>query len=1062
MTKSYRHRFAFPLAVVLAALTASCGGDVTLPDEGEAAALRVFDGNEQVGPVGAELAEPVIVRVLDTQERPVPNQEVTFFIESGGGSVAPETTTTGTDGTASATWTLGAGAGTQRLGASTPQGGGSTLLEVQFTATAVAGSGSVLVGVAGDEQTGPVNSALADSLVVKATDALGNPVADVEVAWSAVGGGSVSPVTVVTGTDGLAKVERVLGATAGAQSALATVEGFTGSPVTFTHTAEPANPTSLVLVSGDNQIAPAGFVVAQDLVVRLEDPDGNGIGGRPITWVVPAGSGSVDPVSVQTDANGYASTRWTLPNAVGEYAVNAVFSGLEPVVFSATATADVPTTIEMVSGNGQSAPVGGALPSPLVVRVTDANDNPVEGVSVAWTAVNGGTVSADNTATDAQGFAQVTRTLGLVPGQYTTTAAVDGLQGSPITFVSSATVGPPAQLALVQAPGSSTVSGAAFTPAPIIQVQDAQGNPVQQGGVVVVVTITQGPDGASLTNDTKNTNANTGRVTFNNLIVSGPPASNYILTFTGQFGGVPLAPVSTGLLEVTAGGATRLVVTQQPSPSAQSGVPFAQQPVVQVVDATGNPVAGNRTIEVEIGDGTGTLEGTVTASTGAGSTATFTDLAISGALGSRTLLFTSGALTPAESSPINVTTGPAADIAIQAGNNQTAQVGTVLPTDPAVIIRDSGGNPVGGVEVTFEVTGGGGSVTPATVTTGTNGIAATNWTLGPSAGGNQLTATSSVGSETFSATGSAQGTTTALSVEPPSPVTAGTEVTLTATVSSGSGTPTGTVSFRDNGTEIGTGTLTGGVAAFQTSALLVATHSFTAHYLGEGAFAPSASAAVEYEVTAANTPPVANPDGGLSVDEDGSLNQPPSGVLANDTDADGDGLTAQIVAPAENGTAALSANGSFTYTPEPDFNGTDQFTYRANDGRATSGVATVSITVNPVNDGPAFTAGPADLTVSILEALAFSSQWATGIDPGPPDESAQQVAFAVTFVNPADAGAFLVPPQISDDGTLTFTAIELPLVAPQVIPLQVIMTDEAGGATDPVNLTLTITPAVGS
>jgi hypothetical protein len=1048
---------AFPIALLLAAFTVSCGGDVTLPDEGEAADLRIVDGNDQVGAAGAKLGKPVIVRVLDSDGRPVPSQDVDFVVQ-GGGSVDPETFTTGADGLATANWTLGPGAGAQQLQARTPRGGGTDLLQVQFTATAVAGQGSVLTEVQGDEQRGPVNSALADSLVVKTTDALGNPVANVEVTWSVSGGGSISPVTVLTDAEGLAAAERVLGPTAGPQSAQATVDAsFTGSPVTFTHTAEPANPTALVLIDGDDQSAPAGFEVPKDLQVRLQDPNGNGIGGRAITWVVPAGAGSVTQVSVETDPNGFATTRWTLPNAVGNYTVSAVFSGLPPVVFSATATSDAPTTIEMVSGNGQSAAVGTAVTNPLVVRVTDANDNPVANVAVAWTAVNGGSVSADNSATNAQGLAQVSRTLGLAPGQYTTTAAVDGLQGSPVTFVSTATVGAPTQLAITQQPGGSTVSGNQFEPPPIIQVQDAQGNPVAQGGIPIVVTITSGQVGATLENESRNTNLS-GRVTFSTLRISGPPDDDYILTFTANFAGSPLTPVSTGPLTVTAGGATRLVLTQQPSATAQSGVQFAQAPVVQVVDATGNPVAGNRTIEVEIGDGGGTLEGDATVSTNGGSTATFSDLAISGTIGSRTLLFSSGALTPVESNLINLTTGPAASMSIQAGNNQDAQVGTTLPTDPAVIIRDSGGNPVGGVEVTFEVTGGGGSVTPNPVSTGSNGIAATNWTLGPAAGANQLQATSSVGQVTFNATGTELGTTTSLSVEPPAPTTSGTLVTFTATVASGGGTPTGTVSFRDGGTEIGTGTLNGaGVATFQTSALTVEQHTFTAHYVGEGAFGASDSDPVVYDVTASNVAPVANPDN-FSVNEDGTLSRPAPGVLANDTDGNGDGLTAQQMGqPPANGDLAFSTNGSFTYSPDPDFNGSDQFSYRASDGQASSATVTVTLTVNAVNDDPVFTPG-GDITVNTVEALAFSDQWATGIDPGPPDESSQALSFAVTLVNPADADAFLVPPQISDDGTLTFAAAQLSLTESRVIPLSVVLTDDQGGNAGPVGLSLTIAP----
>ena len=724
------------------------------------------------------------------------------------------------------------------------------------------------------------------------------------------------------------------------------------------------------------------------------------------------------------------------------------------MVFTGTATADAPTTIEMVSGNGQSAAAGGDLTNPLVVRVTDANDNPVPNVPVAWSAEGGGSVSADNTPTDAQGLAQVTRTLGLAPGQYTTTASVDGLQGSPVTFVSTATVGVPAQLAILTQPGSPIVSGSAFSPAPVIQVQDAQGNAVPVGGLQILVAITSGQPGALLENESRNTNVN-GRVTFSTLRISGPPDDDYVLTFTTSFQGNPLTPVSTGPIVVTSGGATRLVLTQQPSTSAQSGVPFGQQPVVQVVDGTGNPVAGDRNITVAIGDGAGALQGDVTVGTNGGSTATFTDLAISGVVGSRTLIFSSGALTPVESNSINVTTGPATDIAIQAGNNQTAAVGTELPTDPAVIIRDSGGNPVSGVQVTFEVTGGGGSVTPTTVNTGSNGIAATNWTLGGAAGPNQMTATSSVGTETFNATASELTTTTSLDADPNPPSPSGTNVTLTATVESDDGNPTGNVEFRDDGTPIGTDDLDGsGQAVIQVVLTDVRSHSITAHYLGGGGFAASASDALTYDVTASNVAPVANPDG-FSVGEDGTLNQAAPGVLANDTDANGNALTAQVIGgPPPNGGLAFNANGSFTYTPDPDFNGTDQFSYRANDGSANSATATVTITVSPVNDAPQFIAG-GDLQLTTVEALAFSEQWATGIDPGPPDESAQGLEFDVTLNSPADADAFLVLPQISDDGILNFTAT--PTIQPRVIPLTVVLSDDQGASTVPVSLTLTIT-----
>ena len=76
-------------------------------------------------------------------------------------------------------------------------------------------------------------------------------------------------------------------------------------------------------------------------------------------------------------------------------------------------------------------------------------------------------------------------------------------------------------------------------------------------------------------------------------------------------------------------------------------------------------------------------------------------------------------------------------------------------------------------------------------------------------------------------------------------------------------------------------------------------------------------------------------------------------MLANDTDADpGTTLTAQLVSSTTHGSLTLNPDGSFFYTPQANFSGTDPFTYTASDGETTSNVATVTITVNPVNDAP--------------------------------------------------------------------------------------------------------------
>jgi VCBS repeat-containing protein len=127
-----------------------------------------------------------------------------------------------------------------------------------------------------------------------------------------------------------------------------------------------------------------------------------------------------------------------------------------------------------------------------------------------------------------------------------------------------------------------------------------------------------------------------------------------------------------------------------------------------------------------------------------------------------------------------------------------------------------------------------------------------------------------------------------------------------------------------------------------------------------------------------NTAPVATADS-YSINEDEALNIAAAGVLLNDTDADNEPLTALLVSGAQHGTLALNADGSFSYTPDANYNGLDSFTYKANDGEADSNVATVSLTVTPVNDAPVavddsyITNEDTTLTVAAASVLANDS-----------------------------------------------------------------------------------------
>jgi VCBS repeat-containing protein len=125
--------------------------------------------------------------------------------------------------------------------------------------------------------------------------------------------------------------------------------------------------------------------------------------------------------------------------------------------------------------------------------------------------------------------------------------------------------------------------------------------------------------------------------------------------------------------------------------------------------------------------------------------------------------------------------------------------------------------------------------------------------------------------------------------------------------------------------------------------------SFT--YTANDGVSDSNTATVTITVNATNDPPTAGDDS-YTTDEDMTLNVAAAGVLTNDSDPENDPLTAVLVSDVTNGSLSLNADGSFSYTPNANFNGSDGFTYTANDGLADSNVATVSITINPVNDPP--------------------------------------------------------------------------------------------------------------
>jgi VCBS repeat-containing protein len=121
--------------------------------------------------------------------------------------------------------------------------------------------------------------------------------------------------------------------------------------------------------------------------------------------------------------------------------------------------------------------------------------------------------------------------------------------------------------------------------------------------------------------------------------------------------------------------------------------------------------------------------------------------------------------------------------------------------------------------------------------------------------------------------------------------------------------------------------------------------------VNDGEFTSSA-ATVSITIREENDPPNAVDDGPFPLDEGGTIDGTIN-VLGNDTDPDQDTLTATLVTPPDNGSVDLNPDGTFVYTHDGSETLVDSFTYEASDG-SESDTATVSFTINPVNDAPLF------------------------------------------------------------------------------------------------------------
>ncbi len=376
-------------------------------------------GNGQTGGVGSTL--PTALKVLATNNAvPVSGVTVNFSDGGVGGTFSKSSVVTGSNGTASTTYTLPASAQTVTMTASSSGYGPATFTETAAVWTLTANGGS--------NQSGMVGTVLPTALSALATSN-GTPASGVSVSFSDGGaGGTFGTPTAVTGSNGTAS-STYTPAKVGVITVTATSFAYTSA--TLTETGTPLV-TTLTDVSGGRQTGTVGTTLPLPIVMKAKNTSGQPVSGAPITFTDGGSGGTFSPNPGITGSNGQASTTYTLPTVTKIIAV----TGTDGSVHVNTTETSVPgpaVTLAIVSGNNQTGTHGKALAKKLIVSVTDKYNNPISGVTVTFTDNgSGGTFSTKTPVTGTNGQASVTYTCGSQAGIGTISASTSTL--GPVTF----------------------------------------------------------------------------------------------------------------------------------------------------------------------------------------------------------------------------------------------------------------------------------------------------------------------------------------------------------------------------------------------------------------------------------------------------------------------------------------------------------------------------------------------------------------------------------------------------------------------------------------------------
>jgi hypothetical protein len=423
-----------------------------------------------------------------------------------------------------------------------------------------------------------------------------------------------------------------------------------------------------------------------------------------------------------TDENGVAQvTSWTLGSTAGvQYTLTARVEGsaLPAVRFTASARAGAAGRLAIATQPSSPTQNGAPFSQQPVIQVTDQGGNPTPQPNVLITATvsTGPNGDLQNAAARTDGTGKATfsgLTLTGTVGGYTVSFSAEGLTGvtsNPITL----TVGAPAKLAVAVSPSDKARSRAALVQQPVIQLQDAGGNPVTQSGIAIAASV---DGGGTLGGRTNVPTGADGRAAFTDLIISGSPGPK-----TLGFGST--SPALQGVsAQVTLPEVVSIEVQTAAPPSAQVGTTLSSVPVWVLKDFDNNPVADAPfTLATSAGSVVAVID--TSGDNGIAQVQTWT---LGTAAGDQYVEIRVTGTDLSSQVHVNATPAAAATLLKISGDNQTAPVNSTLPEPLKVRVEDQFHNGVPNVMVAWRACGGDGYDQP----TDFDGYAGTPQPTGP-------------------------------------------------------------------------------------------------------------------------------------------------------------------------------------------------------------------------------------------------------------------------------------------------------------------------------------------